>query len=281
MTVPPQNLDLNFFTFLRILFALPLFLLVVDITKLSKKLILSFVLLGSIHYGVSYIVWVKSYFYADADINYLILFMSTTPIYVALISMINQGKLSYVNLFTSVISFLSILFIYNDRLSLNTKIFQSFAFAQLGNFCFAYGQVTYKRLQEKLLEVKDSDVFALMLFGALVIVIIATTASNGWNFLARVSYKEFGVIFYLGTVLSGICMFLWNKGACMVNDGTLAVMINLRFSLDALVSIIIFQEKNDLIRAIMSLVILCICIFIQEMYQRSDTAINQRLSVKI
>jgi len=119
-----------------------------------------------------------------------------------------------------------------------------------------------------------------MLLGALIVIMIATTASNGWNFLAQVSYREFGVIFYLGTVLSGLCMFLWNKGACMVSNGTLAVINNLKFALNALVSVLLFQERIDLVKVIVSLTIILICVFIQERYQKRYIIIDKRSSVE-
>nr|WP_158706834.1 EamA family transporter [Candidatus Phycorickettsia trachydisci] len=252
----------------------------INTTKLNKKLILGFVALGSIQYGVTYITFVKAYLYIDKDIHYAILFLSMVPIHIALIGMVYEGKLSYVNLFTSVASFLSILLIYNDHLRFNSKILESFAFAQIANFCFAYGQVTYKRIQEKLPGVKDSDVFALMLLGALIVVMIATTVSGGWNFLAQVSHKQFGVIFYFGTVVSGVCMFLWNKGACKVTDGTLAVMNNFKIPLGVLVSTILFQQKTDLTKAIASLAIILICVFIQQRYEKNRIITDQYSSVK-
>jgi len=253
-------------------------MLIADIAKLSKKLILSFVTLGAIQYGVSYLAWVRAYLHVD--ISHLILFISIIPIYVSLIGMVYEGKLSHIKLLTSVASFLSILLIYSDQLRFEANLFKGFIFAQIANFCFAYGQVTYKKIQQNLPEVKDSDVFALMLLGALIVIMIATTASNGWNFLAQVSYREFGVIFYLGTVLSGLCMFLWNKGACMVSNGTLAVINNLKFALNALVSVLLFQERIDLVKVIVSLTIILICVFIQERYQKRYIIIDKRSSVE-
>lgn len=268
------GLDPNFISFLRMLLALPAFLPFINISKLDIRKILSFMVLGSIQYGIMYLAWIKSLFYIDAHL--VVLFTAITPIYVTLISALDQRRISWISLTTSTIAFLAVILIYGDYLKKKEILLKGLIFTQIANFCFAFGQVAYKRLLQDLPSVKDQDVFALMIFGAIIATATATTVSSGWDFLAQISLKQFSIILYLGIVASGVCLFLWNKGSRMVNHGTLAIMNNLKISLGILVSIFIFQERADLIKVIVSLIIILISVFIQERYQRSDTIINKR-----
>ena len=50
----------------------------------------------------------------------------------------------------------------------------------------------------------------------------------------------------LGIIASGICFFLWNRGARLVSAGTLAVMNNLKIPLGVAVSLFVFREPANL-----------------------------------
>lgn len=272
------GLDPNFISFLRMLFALPIFLPFLNFSKLDLKKILSFTVLGIIQYGIMYLTLIKSLFYIDAHL--VVLFTAITPIYITLISALDQRRISLISITTSVIAFLAVVLIYVDYLRKNEILLKGLILTQIGNFCFAFGQVAYKRLLQNSPSVKDQDVFALMIFGAIIATSVATTISNGWDFMAQISLRQFGVILYLGIISTGLCLFLWNKGSRMVNNGTLAIMNNLKISLGFLVSIFIFQEKADLIKVILSLIIILISVFIQEKSQRHNIIIDKRDPVK-
>ncbi len=53
---------------------------------------------------------------------------------------------------------------------------------------------------------------------------------------------QWAIIAYLGLVASGLCFFLWNRGARRVSAGQLAVMNNLKIPLGAAVSLLVFRE---------------------------------------
>lgn len=50
---------------------------------------------------------------------------------------------------------------------------------------------------------------------------------------------------YLGVVASGLCFFLWNRGAQLVAAGQLAVMNNLKIPLGVAVSLFVFREPAN------------------------------------
>jgi len=256
------NLDANFIAFLRSLFALPIPLFFLKTSNLDKKQILTFIVLGAIQYGIMYLSWTRSFFYINAHL--VGLFTAMTPLYITLISAISQKRLSWLNVFTSTASFIAISIIYYNDFNSVPGLLQGFILVQIADISFAFGQLTYKSFRDKLPRLQDHEVFALMMFGSTIVTAIATASSNGWDFFAKISPEQFGIILYLGIVSTGLCLFLWNKGACMVNNGTLAIMNNLKIPLGVLVSIFIFQEKADLIKVIASLMIILVCVFVHE-----------------
>ncbi|AVP87479.1 EamA-like transporter family [Candidatus Phycorickettsia trachydisci] len=261
------NLDANFIAFLRSLFALPIPLFFLKTSNLNKRHILTFIALGAIQYGAMYLSWTKSFFYINAHL--VGLFTAMTPLYITLINALYQKHLSWLNVLTSTASFLAISIIYYNDFNTVPGLLKGFILVQIADISFAFGQLTYKDFKSKLPGLQDQEVFALMIFGAIIVTSIATTSSNGWNFLAQISIKQFSIILYLGLVSTGLCLFLWNKGACIVNTGTLAIMNNLKIPLGVLVSIFIFQEKADLIKIIASLMIILVCVFVHEKAPKS------------
>lgn len=267
------NLDANFVAFLRVLLALPIPLFFLKTSNLNKKQILSFVALGGVQYGIMYLSWTRSFFYINAHL--VGLFTAMTPLYITLISAIYQKHLAWLNTVTSIASFLSICIIYYDDFNSIPGLLEGFILVQIADISFAFGQLTYKNFRGKLPGLNDLDVFALMMLGALIPTAIATTISHGWTFFAQISPEQFGIILYLGIVSTGLCLFLWNKGACMVNTGTLAIMNNLKIPLGVLVSIFIFQEKAELVKIIASLVIILTCVVIHEKHINFSSRISK------
>ncbi|CSC57179.1 MadN protein [Vibrio cholerae] len=53
---------------------------------------------------------------------------------------------------------------------------------------------------------------------------------------------------YLGLIASGLGYFAWNKGACMVNAGALAIMNNALVPAGLVVNILIWNREVDLVR---------------------------------
>ena len=63
---------------------------------------------------------------------------------------------------------------------------------------------------------------------------------------AFTGYLQWAVLAYLGIVASGLCFFLWNRGARLVSAGQLAVMNNLKIPLAVAVSLFVFREPANL-----------------------------------
>jgi drug/metabolite transporter (DMT)-like permease len=64
----------------------------------------------------------------------------------------------------------------------------------------------------------------------------------------QVTAPQVLVLVYLGIIASGVCFFLWNKGARFVNEGMLAIMNNLKIPLGIIASLILLGESTDYLR---------------------------------
>ena len=85
---------------------------------------------------------------------------------------------------------------------------------------------------------------------------------------------QWGVLTYLGIIASGLGYFMWNKGACLVNAGTLASMNNLLVPLGLLVNLVIWNRDADLVKlALGGGIILLSLIF-------NETVVKQRIKQK-
>ena len=135
-----------------------------------------------------------------------------------------------------------------------------FLLLQLANFTYAAGQVMYKHLVARY----PSDQphfrrFGYFYLGALLVVLPAFLLFGKADFLPQAPL-QWGVLVFLGLVSTALGMYWWNKGACLVNGGTLAVMNNLHVPVGLLLNLLIWNQHEPLGRlALGGLVILGRC----------------------
>jgi drug/metabolite transporter (DMT)-like permease len=118
---------------------------------------------------------------------------------------------------------------------------------QVSNAAFAFGQIAYKRLMDSRKMLKDKDVFVLTYGGAVIVTGFFALAATDIHTLL-VEPRQWLALIYLGIIASGLCFFLWNKGARKVNEGTLAVMNNLKIPIGVIASLVILRESTDYVR---------------------------------
>lgn len=265
------NLDPNFVTFCRMGCALLVFIPFLRIKNLSKLNIVKLMLIGGIQYGLMYLCFLRSFRYLDA--YQAALFTTFTPLYVILINDIYAKKINVYYIKIALIAVLGGAVIYYKNI-LQTNIILGFLLVQVSDICFAFGQVTYKRLRNTSIQANDAEIYGLLFLGALISAGIATTALDGWQSATLVTNKQLIILTYLGTIASGLCFFLWNKGAVSTNTATLAVFNNLKFPLAIAVSIIFFKETTDLLRLGIGLFLIGLAIFMAERRAHRQFALN-------
>jgi drug/metabolite transporter (DMT)-like permease len=259
------NLDPSLVTSLRMLCALLVFAPFLRPKIISKRQALQLMFIGAIQYGVMYLCFLRSFQYLDA--YQVALFTIFTPLYVILINAVLERKFHRYYMKVALMAVSGGAVIYFNTIK-QTHIFTGFVLVQCSDLCFAYGQVAYKRLRQQALEIRDAQIYSLLFIGAFITAALATTASSGWHGMLDITLSQMLVIIYLGTIASGICFFLWNKGATMTDTATLAVFNNLKSPLAITVSLVFFKEHTNILRLIVGLLVIFLALIMAEHYAK-------------
>ena len=259
------NLDPNFVTLMRMAFALTIFMPFLRVKNIPKLQIIQLLLIGAIQYGVMYLCFLRAFQYLDA--YQTALFATMTPIYVILIDDLFARKFNTYYMKVATIAVLGGVIIYYKNI-FQANIIKGFLLVQMADICFAFGQVAYKRLRQNARELQDHKIYGLLFFGGLVTALIATTTADGWHSLLDMSIRQLLVLIYLGAIASGLCFFMWNKGAVTTNTATLAVFNNLKAPLAIVVSLVFFNESTNLWRLTIGLTLITIALIMAEKHAR-------------
>jgi drug/metabolite transporter (DMT)-like permease len=257
------GLDSHFIAFARLAISFIFFSVFLRFKIFRAKHILILMALGAVQFGLMYIFYIYSYKYLLAW--QIALFTIFTPIYVTLINDFIIRRFNALFLFTALLSVVGAgIIVYKNIFRFELQI--GFLLMQLSNICFAAGQVYYKKIKLELGPIKDVYLFSWLFTGALFISGANSIIMTDWEMLT-LSGTHIYTLLYLGILASGVCFFLWNKGAVKVNAGTLAVFNNLKVPLGIAFSIWIFSEDGDLFKMILGGVIILIAIYLAEHFQ--------------
>ena len=113
---------------------------------------------------------------------------------------------------------------------------------------FAAGQVGYKHLARRY----PSDIplhrrFGYFFLGALVIVLPAWLLFGNPEKLPTTP-SQWGVLVWMGVLATALGQFCWNKGATLVDAGTLAVMNNMAVPVGLILNLLFWDTDADLLR---------------------------------
>jgi drug/metabolite transporter (DMT)-like permease len=133
---------------------------------------------------------------------------------------------------------------------------------QVSNILFAIGQVYYKKLIVKNSFSEQRDYYSVIFLGATFITGIFTFSATNFNKL-EVSINQWLSLLYLGGIATGLGFFLWNVGVTKVNDGSLAVMNNLKIPLGVIFAVLILNESFNLIQLSVGSIFILIALFVK------------------
>jgi len=176
----------------------------------------------------------------------VLLFSVLTPIYITLINDLLSKQFHKRHLLTASIAVLGAAYIQYS--SINENVFLGFMITQGANLCFAIGQIAYKYLLKTTPELESTPkhaVFGLFFIGAFLVSLIAFFLFGSTEKLPTTSV-QWGVLIYLGAVASGLGYFFWNKGAVMVDTGSLAIMNNALVPIGLIVNLVIWNKEADI-----------------------------------
>lgn len=236
------KIDSYFAVFIRVFLASLLFIPFTNFKNTFVRLKLYIMAIGGVQIGIMYLFYYNSFLYLS--VPEVVLFTIFTPFYVTLIYDFLKKRFRFLYLISSATAILGAFIIRYHNI--NSEFIFGFLMIQGANFSFALGQSGYKMLIEKFKPKNEKELFGYFHFGALIIVSVAFLLFGNMEKIYP-SSLEWGVLLWLGIVASGAGYFMWNRGACLVDAGTLAIMNNALIPAGLLVNLLIWDKPTNLL----------------------------------
>jgi len=238
------KVDSYFAVLVRIVLAGLIFLPFTRWQGLPGRLKGGITLVGSLQFGVTYICLYQSFLYLS--VPEVLLFTIFTPLYVTLLDDAINRRFSPAPLVATAIAVVGAGVIRYDNLS--DDFITGFILLQVANLAFAAGQVGYANLMKRYpVELPAWRSFGYFFLGALLVVLPGFLVLGNPEKLPATGL-QWGVLVWLGLAASGLGFYLWNKGACQVDAGTLGIMNNALVPAGLIVNILIWNRDVDLTR---------------------------------
>lgn len=247
------HVDSYFAVLVRVVLAGLIFIPLTRWRSVEPAFMRSMLIIGALQFGVTYVCLYLSF--RVLTVPEVLLFTILTPLHVTLIEDALNRRFNPWALVAALVAVAGAAVIRFDQITPN--FLMGFLLLQLANFTYAAGQVMYKHLVARY----PSDQphyrrFGYFYLGALLVVLPAFLLFGKADFLPQAPL-QWSVLVFLGVVSTALGMYWWNKGACLVNGGTLAVVNNLHVPVGLLLNLLIWNQHEPLGRlALGGLVIL-------------------------
>lgn len=236
------KVDSYFAVLVRVGIASLIFLPLTKFRGIATELKLKIMVIGSVQIGVMYLFFYQSFLFIT--VPEVILFTIFTPIYVTLVYDALKGQFKPLYLISAGVAVLGAYIIrYHD---VNANFITGFLMVQGANICFAIGQSAYKKVMESHQGIAQRDVFGYFHFGALLVSLVAFGLFANVEKISP-SLTQWSVLVWLGVVASGLGYFLWNKGACEVDAGVLAIMNNALVPAGLIMNLLIWKTPTNFV----------------------------------
>lgn len=210
------------------------------VRRVPIKTALDLFVTGAIQFGFMYFAYMTSFRYLKS--HEVALFTVMTPIFVVALSDLFGKTFRPRNLIAASLAVGGAAVIQWAEMETAAPLF-GFLLVQASNLCFAAGQLAYRAIMDRLEKpLPDHRVFFWLHFGGFAVL---TPLALPFTLAATPpapTPAQWAILAYLGIGASGLCFFLWNRGARRVSAGSLAVMNNLKIPLGVAVSLFIFRE---------------------------------------
>ncbi|CAH0524331.1 carboxylate/amino acid/amine transporter [Vibrio hippocampi] len=266
------QVDAWFSVLMRVVLAAVVFLPFLRFKQVSRSLAIKLMAIGGVQLGLMYCFYYHSFLLLS--VPEVLLFTVFTPIYVTLFYDRLKGQFSPWYLVTAVIAVLGAAFI--KFAGINDNFLLGFLVVQGANLCFAIGQVSYKYLMEKeQVTLPQHTIFGFFYLGATVVALVAFALFGNTDKLPT-TQLQWGILVYLGIVASGLGYFVWNKGACMVNAGALAVMNNVLVPAGLVVNIVIWNREVDITKLAIGGGVILLSLVVNELWVKPKAQAQRR-----
>ncbi|PMV60421.1 carboxylate/amino acid/amine transporter, partial [Pseudomonas sp. FW305-3-2-15-C-LB3] len=246
------HVDSYFAVLVRVLLAGLVFIPLTRWRSVEPAFMRGMLVIGALQFGVTYVCLYLSF--RVLTVPEVLLFTILTPLHVTLIEDALNRRFNPWALVAALVAVAGAAVIRFDQIT--PHFLGGFLLLQLANFTYAAGQVMYKHLVARY----PSDLphyrrFGYFYVGALLVVLPAFLLFGKADFLPEAPL-QWGVLVFLGLVSTALGMYWWNKGACLVQGGTLAVMNNLHVPVGLLLNLLIWNQHEPLGRLALGGVVL-------------------------
>ena len=258
------QVDAWFSVLLRIGLATLVFLPFLKIKNTPRDVAVKLMLIGAVQLGIMYSFYYHSFLYLS--VPEVLLFTVMTPIYITLINDAIDKRFNLKFLLVAIIAVFGAVAIRYENI--NNNFIVGLLLVQAANLCFATGQVTYKRLMGGS-NLDHKTVFGWFFIGALCVALICYALFGNIDKLPT-TVTQWGILIYLGTIASGLGYFAWNKGATLVNVGTLAVMNNLLIPAGIVVNVVIWNKDANILRLSIGAAIILAALLMNQYFNKTN-----------
>ncbi len=259
------QVDSYFAVLTRIVLAALIFLPLLRPGRLAPGLMAGITLVGALQFGITYICLYLSFEYLS--VPEVLLFTIFTPLYVALIDNLLQRRFSLAPLISTAVAVIGAAIIrYN---SVSDDFIRGFLLLQLANLTFAAGQVGYAHLVRHY-QVEGRQLwhsFGFFFIGAFLLVLPAWLLLGNPEKLPQTA-THWSVLAWLGLAASGLGFFFWNKGATLVDAGTLGIMNNALIPAGLVVNLLIWNRDADLQRLLIGGAVIMLSLWVNARWQQ-------------
>ncbi|WP_339547279.1 carboxylate/amino acid/amine transporter [Pseudomonas sp. RA_35y_Pfl2_P32] len=264
------HVDSYFAVLVRVVLAGLVFIPLTRWRSVEPAFMRGMLVIGALQFGVTYVCLYLSF--RVLTVPEVLLFTILTPLHVTLIEDALNRRFNPWALVAALVAVAGAAVIRYDRIS--PDFLMGFLLLQLANFTFAAGQVMYKHLVAR----HPSDLphyrrFGYFYLGALLVVLPAFLLFGKSNFLPEAPL-QWAVLLFLGLVSTALGLYWWNKGACLVNGGTLAVMNNLHVPVGLLLNLLIWNQHEDLGRLLLGGLVIVAAVWISRLGIRQPATVT-------
>ncbi|GLS04570.1 putative membrane protein [Chitiniphilus shinanonensis] len=261
------RVDSDFAVLTRVVLALLVFLPLLRARGFAVARILGTIAAGALQFGLTYLLLYRSFAYLS--VPEVLLFTIFTPIYITLLDDAFRGRFTPRASLAALIAIAGSAIIRYDGLS--GDFLTGFLLLQLANLSFALGQIGYKWLVAR----HPSDLppragFGWFFVGALLVALPSFLIFGNPARLPTTAL-QWSVLVYMGLVASALGFFWWNKGASLVDAGTLGAMNNTHIPIGIALHMLIWGSDENVGRLVLGGAVIGLALWLNEHWRRRAT----------
>jgi carboxylate/amino acid/amine transporter len=258
------HVDSYFAVLVRVVLAGLVFIPLTRWRQVEPGFMRGMLLIGALQFGITYVCLYLSF--RVLTVPEVLLFTILTPLHVTLIEDAFNRRFNPWALIAALVAVLGAGVIRYD--GIDGDFLGGFLLLQAANFTYAAGQVLYKHLVARYpTDLPHYRRFGYFYLGALIIALPAFLLFGNAARMPDAS-EQWLVLLFLGLCSTALGMYWWNKGACLVSGGTLAVFNVLHVPVGLLLNLLIWNQHEPLGRLFLGGMLIVLSLWISRLGAR-------------